>query len=274
VTLTPAGLARLVDAALPGEALTADDLDTCCFGPHSEVVGDDQAAVVLHVRHWTEDFAIAWIVLVAVHPDARRQGRGRSLVEEAVALARGHGAREVQLGAAVPRYVWPGVDFRFTAALALFEACGFEPTGAEINMAIPTGFRADAPAGVTVEREQSDDAVGLARRHWPHWEDEVARAVEHGSGFVARASGSAVAFGCHSVNRHSWIGPMATDPGAQRGGIGRAVLSAVCEDLQAAGFADADIAWVGPVGFYAKCGARVSRVFRTGRLVLGSEESA
>ena len=30
----------------------------------------------------------------------------------------------------------------------------------------------------------------------------------------------------------------------------------------------AEIAWVGPIGFYAKAGARVSRVFRTARLPL------
>ena len=29
-----------------------------------------------------------------------------------------------------------------------------------------------------------------------------------------------------------------------------------------------DIAWVGPLGFYAKAGARVSRVFRNARLTL------
>jgi hypothetical protein len=46
--------------------------------------------------------------------------------------------------------------------------------------------------------------------------------------------------------------------------VGAALLSAACRDLRAAGHADAEIAWVGPVGFYAKAaGATVSRVFRT-----------
>jgi hypothetical protein len=42
------------------------------------------------------------------------------------------------------------------------------------------------------------------------------------------------------------------------------LLGAVCRDLQLAEFDRAEIAWVGPVGFYAKtAGAEVSRTFRT-----------
>jgi predicted N-acetyltransferase YhbS len=70
------------------------------------------------------------------------------------------------------------------------------------------------------------------------------------------------------VNRSGWIGPMATDPERQRAGVGRSVLSAVCASLSAAGHAEADIAWVGPIGFYAKAGAVVSRVFRNAKLTL------
>jgi mycothiol synthase len=61
---------------------------------------------------------------------------------------------------------------------------------------------------------------------------------------------------------------MATDPDRQRGGVGRALLGAVCADLAAQGHGTAEIAWVGPTGFYAKAGARVSRVFRTAKLAL------
>jgi hypothetical protein len=46
------------------------------------------------------------------------------------------------------------------------------------------------------------------------------------------------------------------------------LLGAVCASLAEAGHVDADIAWVGPIGFYAKVGAVVSRVFRTAKLTL------
>lgn len=43
-----------------------------------------------------------------------------------------------------------------------------------------------------------------------------------------------------------------------------ALLSALCGDLQVAGHADAEIAWVGPIGFYVRtAGASVSRTFLT-----------
>ena len=52
----------------------------------------------------------------------------------------------------------------------------------------------------------------------------------------------------------------------------------MCASLSAAGHTEADIAWVGPIGFYAKAGAVVSRVFRNAKLtaliVLGSETVA
>jgi ribosomal protein S18 acetylase RimI-like enzyme len=58
---------------------------------------------------------------------------------------------------------------------------------------------------------------------------------------------------------------MGTDPAHRRAGVGHALLGAACRDLMAAGFRDVEIAWIGPIGFYASAGASVSRVFRTAR---------
>ncbi|MGH9025261.1 MAG: GNAT family N-acetyltransferase [Acidimicrobiia bacterium] len=262
--MTPEGLATLCAAALPHEGLTIDDVATCCFGPGSEVLGDDRGAVVLTVKRFGEH-ARAGIVLLAVRPDAQGRGLGRALVDTAAERARVQGAADLHLGTALPRYVWPGVDFAFTGALALFEATGFEPYGAEFNMAIDTGFRQAPPAGVDIVRESEEGAADLARAEFPHWEDEVVRAVARGTCFVARVNDATLGFGCHSVNRRGWIGPMATDPNHRYGGMGYVLLGAVCADLADGGTATADIAWVGPAGFYARAGAHVSRVFRTAR---------
>ena len=107
------------------------------------------------------------------------------------------------------------------------------------------------------------------RREWSGWEAEMLRAIEQGCCHVAIADADppdtpALGFACHSVNRAGWIGPMGTDPTRQHGGVGSALLGQLCRDLQAAEFSHAEIAWVGPVSFYAKAaGARVSRVFRS-----------
>lgn len=82
-------------------------------------------------------------------------------------------------------------------------------------------------------------------------------------------AGETIAFAAHSVNRHDLIGPMATDPRHRGGGVGHALLAACCSDIGASsGAARARISWVGPLRFYAKAGAVVSRVYRNGRLPL------
>jgi hypothetical protein len=61
---------------------------------------------------------------------------------------------------------------------------------------------------------------------------------------------------------------MATDPTLQHGGVGTAVVAALCADLEERGCATGEISWVSNLRFYGKCGARVSRVFLGGRKIL------
>jgi len=67
-----------------------------------------------------EDPSVAWVVSMWVAPEARRRGVGRQLVESCVDWARERGATEVRL------WVTRGND----PARTLYEAAGFEPTGA------------------------------------------------------------------------------------------------------------------------------------------------
>ena len=146
--------------------------------------------------------------------------------------ARDQGATTLHLATAIPRYLWPGVDVANTRAGMLFESCGFTRGLLGINMAIPTDLRRDPPVGVTVERETDTGAREFATAAFPNWVPELDRAVALGTAFAARnRDGATIAFGCHSVNRAGWIGPMATDPTRQHGGVGSAVLAAVCADL-------------------------------------------
>lgn len=263
---TPGRLAELCRVALPGEALTADDLERCCFGEGIERIADDHGAIVwLH-----RDFggvAVAWILLIAVEPDRQRTGIGRALVDEVLSRARAAGVTEVHTGNCAPRYVWPGVDLSRTSALAFFQSLDFEAYDHGLNMLLATDFRAEPPTGITVERERGAGAVELARRAFPNWEDEIARGVEQGTTFAARDStGETIAFGAHSVNRHAWIGPMATDPSRRAAGVGHAVLAALAQDIGTSfDVAAAEIAWVAPVPFYAKAGAIAHRAFRMHR---------
>jgi GNAT superfamily N-acetyltransferase len=266
--MTPAALAALCAAAMPDERLTADELSYLCFGPGDEVIGDERSAAVLQIQHFGKHVA-AWLTLVAVEPSVQSTGLGKQLVHAVADRARALGARDLLLASAVPRYVWPGVDVCNTRAGMLLETCGFERDWVGTNMAIATSFRRAAPVGLVVERETGREAHEFAERAYPYWVPELDRAVELGVAFAARAAdGATIGFGCHSVGRAGWIGPMATDPDLQHGGVGSAVVSALCADLEARGCATGEISWVSNLRFYGKCGAQVSRVFVGGKLAL------
>jgi GNAT superfamily N-acetyltransferase len=260
-------LATLVGDCFPTEQLTQDELVACCWDDPGVVLAvDDGSAAVAAVARGTTGF----IRVLAVAPHARRLGHGRALVAAAERWARHAGCTTMVPGPSAPFYLWPGIDLQWTPALALFEAAGYAPVGAELNMSCPTSFRVEPPVGLTVDRviEDADaaDVVAFCARAFPHWVAELERGIEHAACLLARdtATGEVAGFCCHSVNRAAWVGPMATDPRRQQQGVGASLLAAACRDLRAAGHADAEIAWVGPVGFYAKAaGATVSRVFRT-----------
>ena len=268
MSIDPAALAELCTAAMPEERLTADELGYLCFGENDEVFGDDRGTAVLQTQRFGEHLA-AWLTLVVVDPGQQSRGRGKELIQAVADRARELGARDLLLASAIPRYLWPGVDTANTRVGMLLETCGFERDWVGTNMTIDTSFRRNPPAGVVVERETATGAHEFAERAYPYWVPKLDRAVTLGTAFAARdESGTTIGFGCHSVNRFGWIGPMATDPTLQHGGVGSAVVAALCADIEARGCATGEISWVSNLRFYGKCGARVSRVFVGGKLGL------
>jgi GNAT superfamily N-acetyltransferase len=268
-----ADLVHLTDHALAHERLTADELASCCF-EDATVLGFDGAEGAAVVWSMPGTPSVAMLKLLAVLPSAQGYGHGRALLDEAITWARDHGAHTLGLGASAPYYLWPGVDVHATRMLALVESAGFVGDGTILNMGCATTFRAPVPEGIVIERVIDDAAVervaGWAAAEWPHWDAELRRGAEHGSCVAAFASdGAPVGFACHSVNRAGWFGPTGTDPAWRHRGIGAALLGACCRDLMAAGHTSVEIAWIGPLGFYARtAGAVVSRVFRAPTLTL------
>ena len=255
---------------MPEEQLTVDELAHVCFGPGDEIIGDDDGAIAFS----SSDFGEAPVGVARARRGAsgisgRRARRRRSCARRSTRRA-SHGARSVHLASAVPRYLWPGVDLANTRAGMLFETLGFERDLVGINMSIPSTSGAIHRPACVVERETGyRRASDFAARAYPHWVDELdggdrARHGVRGARRRRRDDRLRVPL----VNRAAWIGPMATDPDAQHGGVGSAVLAAVCADLDARGHATGEIAWVSNLRFYGKCGATVSRVFQGGHLAL------
>jgi GNAT superfamily N-acetyltransferase len=264
--VTPDELAACCAAAMPEERLTAAELERICFGDGDRVIGDDRGTAAYTMKRFG-DYVAAWLLLVAVAPAEQGRGLGRKLVGDVCDAARAEGALDLHLANAVPRYIWPGADLANTRAGMLFETMGFERDLVGVNMAIDTGFRRDPPAGVLVERETGTGAIDFAAREYPHWIEELSVGIDKGGAFAARRAddGETIGFACHSVNRRAWIGPMATEPSRQHGGVGSALLAALCEDLAHDGITAGEISWVSNLRFYGKCGATVSRIFQGGR---------
>ena len=65
----------------------------------------------------------AEILTIAVRPSARRQGLGKTLVEQAIVASAAAGAERMFLEVAETN----------TAAIALYRSCGFEPVGLRKN---------------------------------------------------------------------------------------------------------------------------------------------
>ena len=268
-------LAGLLAAAAPHERLTADELLGVLWEDPGVVLGTDagDGAVAAVTRRYG-DVVAGYVRLVAVHPEAQRRGLGRRLLGAAEAWLVEQGAAVAALGGEAPVYLWPGVDVTAVGMLCLAEAAGYQATGSELDMSLPTTFRAPVPEGVAVRRATSDDDVDALRdlvgRHWPGWRVELDRAVASATVHGAfDPVGAPVGFCCHSVLRTGWLGPMGTDPAVRGGGVGAALVSAVCTDLMVARHDRVEICWVGPVRFYAKLGATVSRSFRSMSRPLG-----
>lgn len=200
-----------------------------------------------------------FVKLLAVHPRVQLRGVGSHLLERIESFCRSNGATSMEVGSSAPRYVVPGIDVRATEALCFFASRGYERCGDAVNQRVRL---ADLPEPALPCRvataEDHDRILPWVRETFPHWIDELERAMAMGTCVVHRDLG----FACYDVNRDAWFGPMATRPGSGTRGVGTATLLAALHGMRARGYEHADIAWSGPLLFYLKAvGARVSRVF-------------
>jgi predicted N-acetyltransferase YhbS len=241
------------------------------------LAGDDRliGVVLGSVSH--RDASIGHVDLIAVDPAERRRGVGRALMARIEGALAGLGADDVVLAGNAPYYAWPGIDVRYTPAICLAMALGFDQDQPAWNMTAdlrevpPT--EADEKRlsgdGVTVRRAEPGDVPGLvefALANWGfNWAGEISHSVgREGAGcWLAReADGSLLGFAAYGSSRPSWFGPMGTTPAARGRGIGSVLLRRCLADQRAAGHETAQIGWVGPVPFYSSMvGARLGRVF-------------
>lgn len=235
-----------------------------------------------------EDRKLGHLDLIAVRPEVRRKGVGRALTGAAENALAEMGGQAVALAGNPPYYAWPGIDVRYTPAVCMALALGYELDTTAWNMTAdlaegspavrdtgPAEARL-ASAGVLVRRAVGADRAALtafARDNFesPSWAGEVADSLDRpGAGcHIALRDGELLGFAAYGSSRPSWFGPMGTAPAAQGLGIGAVLLRRCLIDQRADGHRSAQIGWVGPVPFYsAVAGARIERVFFLYRKVL------
>ena len=204
-----------------------------------------------------------------------RQATNEDLDRIAALCARAAGATRAMVGGSVDRYAWPGLDVRYTPAVCLFQTAGYEMGATATNMTVDLSRDFDT---TEAERRLADDGIEVRRlqpaergafadwmRRWGgSWEREAARAAAYSPPrcHIAVRGDTYLGFACHGANRAGWFGPMGTDESTRGNGIGGVLLARCLADQKAAGFAESQIGWVGPIAFYARTlDAVIGRVF-------------
>ncbi len=222
--------------------------------------------------------ALGFVKLIVVDPLHRRHGLGSQLLEKLETELQQHACRLVRVFDSAPNYLLPGIDPRYTEALAFFEKRGYERFGETSNMEVDLHAKnfdtaAEEAAlrtqGFEIRRAMMGDKdylLALLQHHWAAWIPEVERTLLNYpiSLHLAWHDHKVVAFSAYDGNNLNtgWFGPMGTDPAYRGSGLGGILLKRCLADIKAQGHRLAIIPWIGPYRFYAHhSGANIARVF-------------
>lgn len=279
--LARAGLVHDPDAAAVVDLLWASAAEGCRIV--LEEPGEDDSARVIgfafgSLRPAHDDIpATGHIDLLVVDPGRHGRGHGRNLLAAVERRLIAAGATRLRIRGNPPIFAWPGIDIRYTPAVCLATAAGYERLLdcdnmlvdlAAADLATEQDEQRLAEAGVEVRRGRVEDESAL--RAWCDeefggtWGEEAAMALRKSPPtlHVAVRDGAFLGFAGHGMQRAALFGPMGTDEAARGLGIGAVLLRRCLADQRDAGIAVAEIGWVGPVRFYSKTvGARLGRVF-------------
>ena len=177
-----------------------------------------------------------------------------------------------------PNYFTSGIDPKYTSIITLLHKKGYERRRDNVQMITNLDQDFDTKKDeeeaknkfdITIKRANNNDKTkvfDLIDNEFPLWHQELELAYSKNINptHIAILDKKVIAFSNHSCNNvgTSWFGPMGTTKEAQGKGLGEILLKRCLQDLKDAGFKEAIIPWVGPIGFYfTKVGAEVDRIY-------------
>jgi mycothiol synthase len=206
----------------------------------------------------TSDADRGYVTLLAVAPDAQRQGVGSALLQHAENYLKSQGRSVVMVSSYAPGYFVPGVDVNaYAGALSFLKKHGYaevyRPLAMETslgNLSVPAWVRAKASAFQlkTFEPALTLPLLDFVRREFPgDWvrvvRETAARILsgESPNRLIAALDGDQiVGFAHHEKERFGPIGVAASQRGR---GIGQVLMFATLEAQRAAGFRVAWFLW-------------------------------
>ncbi|NOX88071.1 MAG: GNAT family N-acetyltransferase [Calditrichaeota bacterium] len=221
---------------------------------------------------------IGYVKLMVVDRNFRRKGIGTKLYKTLEERLRALGMRKMRIYDVPFNYFMPGIDPRYTPALAFFEVHGFKRFADTANMVVDLENQVFDTSeeekdfyvkGIEIRRADYDDRdelMDFIEEYFTLWRYEVLRAYNSipVSIHIALHEGKIKAFSAHNVNNlgTGWFGPMGTHPDLQGKGIGSVLLKRCLQDMKEWGLKKSIIPWVGPIRFYSRyANAVVERVF-------------
>jgi mycothiol synthase len=190
------------------------------FAPMLAIVDDSLTGFAVAVVRDTGGAKRAYLKLIAVAPHAQRQGLATRLLTEIEQHATTLGAAELRLGEGAPNYLTPGVDARYSAAIAWAEKSGFSKVGETCNQIVdlrelPENLPATLVAITRCTLEHEPSLVELLEAHWSSWKGEVGVALRNtpATVFVALEDTRVIGFAAYDANNlgTGWFGPMGVD---------------------------------------------------------------
>jgi GNAT superfamily N-acetyltransferase len=199
-----------------------------------------------------------WLRILAVDPEARRQGIGTALLGD-----------ESVIFAEPGNYFTPGVLMEDEGTRAFFRHRGFTETQSTWNLEVALDGTLPHPPATRATHADADRVLSFVEREFGRiWRFEAAKAFEREvpPAFIAEEGGEITGFAVHDVNNRGlgFFGPTGVARSMRGRGVGCRLLLASLADLRRMGYARAVIPWTDALEFYRKCcGARPAHQFVT-----------